>query len=450
MNISLQTLKQLSQHGYSEDFVNATSKVLVEGSLNTQEALTVAQICLTLSEYTLARKALELYTLPKTAKLSQVLGYYTLWLELDMYAFVEKKLGDLCVQIQHPAILHMHGTVLMQMGKLEQAKTQLINAYQLEPRGETFLSIVALLDKAESNNFAIPSLPMANANSISEACFHAAVSQLYQRQENFEKAILHAQFSNAATTFDSAKSAVRNNEVLNKTQEQLQRASTRELTDQSIAPVFIISMPRSGSTLLEGLISKHSQIHGLGESNLMAKLVESSLTAQQSVSIAARFSRYTEQKFGANQIVVDKSLTNIYYLPHILECFPEAKILFLKRNYEPMAWSCFQTHFSQGLTWTSHFNAIKKQHNFFHSMLDLMKDSDRPFLEITYETLVADSASTMQTIFDYLGLATENVFEQNTPNRIVKTASVMQVRNEINSSSLSLPSELHDFVVKQS
>ena len=204
-------------------------------------------------------------------------------------------------------------------------------------------------------------------------------------------------------------------------------------------PVFIVGMPRSGTSLLEQILSSHSSIHGAGELIFLQKIIDK-LGLEKITNFKDYFSQirnfYFEQisKISNKNLIIDKMPVNFRWIGFILKSFPEAKIIHIHRNPMAVCWSNYKTLFvDSGMD----FNLSQKDVAHYYSLyIDLMKFWERFYkdqiLHVNYENFVQDYEKNTKKILSYLDLKWEDQIKNYNKNeRIVTTASYNQVRESI-------------------
>ncbi len=204
-------------------------------------------------------------------------------------------------------------------------------------------------------------------------------------------------------------------------------------------PVFIVGMPRSGTSILEQILSSHSKIYGAGELNFLQKIIDQT-DIENPKNINDYFSKIRE--FYLNQIskisnknyIIDKMPANFRWIGFIAKALPEAKIIHIDRNPMAVCWSNYKTHFvDTGMD----FNLSQENvANYYKFYVDLMKFWSQKFedkiLHINYENFVQDYEKNTKKILNYLDLNWENQMREYENNdRVVTTASYQQVRGKI-------------------
>ncbi len=204
-------------------------------------------------------------------------------------------------------------------------------------------------------------------------------------------------------------------------------------------PVFIVGMPRSGTSLIEQILSTHSKIHGAGELNYLQKIIDQ-LGLEKPSNFKDYFSKirhfYNEQtsKISNKNFVIDKMPVNFRWIGFILKSLPEAKIIHIYRNPMAVCWSNYKTLFvDSGMDFSLSQKDVANYYSFY---LDLMRFWKQYFkeqiLHINYENFVQDYEKNTKKILSYLELNWEDQIKNYSNNdRVVTTASYNQVRGSI-------------------
>lgn len=229
---------------------------------------------------------------------------------------------------------------------------------------------------------------------------------------------------------------------------------------KSKKPVFIMGMPRSGTTLLEQILHSHSQIVGIGESSKFLNIVrdhavmpmengqhfpysESGHITQDPYTpeqIGKAYVDYIEERAPGAQRVVNKAITNVAYFGAAKLFLPDASYVHIKRNPLDSAISTyFQNFRSTSQPYSYDLYELGLQYRYYNELFEHWERILPPgsMLTITYEDLVNDFEKQAMRVIDYLGLEWEEACTQfyNT-EKYVRTASVTQVRQPIYKTSL--------------
>ncbi len=208
-------------------------------------------------------------------------------------------------------------------------------------------------------------------------------------------------------------------------------------------PVFIVGMPRSGSSLFEQIAASHPQVFGAGErlgiGAIAQRLGWAPSPAWTPASIAEAAELYLEEvpATGAKRII-DKMPDNVFQLGLIATLFPNARVIFCERDPRDLALSCFFQHFAQPYGFDTDIEDI----GFRIVELDRLKAHWLQALPLrcltfSYEQLLAAPAAESRRLIDFLGLEwDEKCLAFHQTQRVVRTASWSQVRKPLYSDSV--------------
>jgi hypothetical protein len=217
--------------------------------------------------------------------------------------------------------------------------------------------------------------------------------------------------------------------------------------------VFIVGLPRSGTTLTEQILASHSQVFGAGELRLAREdflALGEGPTERQAFEGLGRLERSTLRRIGQRHLeqlraldstaprVVDKMPDNYLYLGLLAVLFPKAKFIHCRRDLRDVAVSCWITNF-RSIRWANDVEHIAAR---FREYQRLMEHWRRvlpvPVLEVDYEETVADLPGVARRLVDWCGLEWQPAclaFHEG--KRPVRTASVTQVRQPIYTRSVA-------------
>ncbi len=231
---------------------------------------------------------------------------------------------------------------------------------------------------------------------------------------------------------------------------------------QSAAHIFIVGMPRSGTTLLEQMLSAHSQVKGAGELSHMGDICREFCRAtsthypkgmaKASDLELARMGRHYHSRTlplrGRAEYLVDKMPGNFFHLAAIREALPEAKIIHIKRDPQDTCLSIFKNHFTESHSYAYDLCELAE---YYECYQDLMEHWDalygESFLSVHYEELVTDPENALTKLLAYCGLDFESDclrFHENPGS--VKTASLEQVRQPIYTTGIASSAQFSKYL----
>ena len=239
--------------------------------------------------------------------------------------------------------------------------------------------------------------------------------------------------------------------------ETVARTFTRDLMerlagagDESPTPVFIVGMPRSGTTLIEQILAAHPRAFGAGEIGDFAVAVEAlrasdkmaaypefaaHMTAQQARNLGADYVRRIRTLAPAAARIVNKTPANFAFVGLIRIALPNARIIHARRDPLDTCFSCFAQNFE--LSSAPYANDLGELGRFYRAYEALMEHwravlPPDAMIEVRYEEVVADLEGQARRIVDACGLDWDpRCLEFHKVDRPVRTASVAEVRQPI-------------------
>jgi tetratricopeptide (TPR) repeat protein len=232
--------------------------------------------------------------------------------------------------------------------------------------------------------------------------------------------------------------------------------------DPDRRPIFILGMPRSGTTLVEQIISAHPRVHGAGELVLLPNLVgktrgvngavfphwAGTLTPGDCKALGQAYLEGLPTPAPGEDFTTDKRLENIEFIGLIHLMLPNATIIHCRRDPRDTLFSCWALRFSNGQEYTYSMDELGRYWRAHERLMAHWKRVLPPgrMLEVSYEGLVAGFETWSRRIIDHCGLewddACRRFYESERP---VRSASLTQVREPIYARSIGrwMPYEKH-------
>lgn len=290
-------------------------------------------------------------------------------------------------------------------------------------------------------------------NPGGEVQLHFALAKEYEDLENASQAFAHlkkgADNRRAMLSYD-VKDDVG---ILNDIGRTMDGAFLKDVpaaTDEA-GPIFILGMPRSGTTLVDRIISSHSQVESLGEindfalammalapkatskSDLIAKTAEIDFSA-----LANMYLKTTAEKNKNTAYLIDKTPANFLYIGLIAKSLPNAKIIHLRRNPMDSCYAMYKTLFRMGYPFSYDLDDLGKYYVAYRGLMDHW-DNVLPgrVLHVDYEKLITNQEVQSKRLIVHLGLSWQEACLDFHKNKTASaTASAAQVRQPIYSSSV--------------
>ena len=221
--------------------------------------------------------------------------------------------------------------------------------------------------------------------------------------------------------------------------------------DTSIAPLFITGMPRSGTTLIEQILSSHSGVTALGETGFPLRAAYSALSQNNalvpldqvpSVRLEQMTQQLTKALRGSDPqvfYVTDKSIPTYLVAGLLKKMYPLGRVIFVHRDPRDIGWSIWRNHFSDGTHgYSNDQRDIARQIKFFKDMVDYWNAKDPTgFINVAYEDIVRNPREQIEALLENCGLTVEEAcFHPERNTRSVATLSIDQVRRPISVKSI--------------
>jgi tetratricopeptide (TPR) repeat protein len=218
------------------------------------------------------------------------------------------------------------------------------------------------------------------------------------------------------------------------------------------SPIFIVGLPRSGTTLLDRILSSHSLVGSVGESDDFRVTVArhtggqqedgnisySGVSALDFETIGREYCTSVEGLLPGYPHILDKTPLNYCHVGAIATALPRAKILCLRRNPMASCYATYKTLFRSGYPFTYNLEELGRYYIGFSGLMDHWhRVLPGRVLDVQYEDIVANQERVSREVISFCGLAWEEGclnFEKNDSPSL--TASVAQVRQPIYSSSI--------------
>ncbi|MEO5336271.1 MAG: tetratricopeptide repeat protein [Magnetospirillum sp. WYHS-4] len=325
------------------------------------------------------------------------------------------------------------GVALLAAGRLAEARYAFREALDLDPNlAGTWYNLASAgepLTEADAGAMAAL-LGKADLAPAGRAALHFALGDLRDREGKPGEAFAHWRSGNdlRRRDFDADDFDARI-EAIMAAFPAASFAAWKKGEGDSERPVFVVGMPRSGTSLVEQILASHPEIFGAGELDAIGSLEPGD---------AAAYLRRLQAMAPWAARVVDKTPANFLHLGAIARMFPGARVIHCLRDPRDVLLSCYQQNFAVGHAWTTSLEGIARYQAAHDRLMHHWRRAlPLPLLEVSYEALVADPEAWSRRLIDFLGLSWHEAclrfFETKRP---VLTASAAQVRRPVYASSV--------------
>lgn len=374
---------------------------------------------------------------------------------------------------EDPVTLTSRGHALKTRGQTDDAIDSYRRAIKKYPgHGEAYYSLANLkLFSFSEEELATMEVQQTNLgiSHMSRVYLNFALGKAYEDKGLFEKSFEHYERGNA---FKKAQSRYKSKELTDEFHTQVEVFDERFVAANIGAgcdapdPIFIVGLPRSGSTLLEQILASHSQVDGTMELpnilSLAQKLrrgermsatnhypaVLKTLDSEQFIEFGETFIKETLVHRGSAPFFIDKMPNNFRHIGLINLMLPNAKIIDARRHPMGCCFSGFKQLFAEGQEFTY---GLEEVGTYYKDYVELMDHWDKVLpgkvLRVQYEDVVKDLDTQVRRILDYCGLDFEEScisFYEN--ERSVRTPSSEQVRQPIYQSGVEQWKHFDEFL----
>ncbi len=392
---------------------------------------------------------------PEQPDALHLLGLIRMEQENDQEAvkLMEKALG------LFPSASHFHHNIsglYRRMGRLEEAETRFREAIRLKPDyGEAYQGLAEMV-KFRSDDPLIQlvdnQLKSGKLETTNRCYFHFAAGKILDDIGRYPEAFKHYLAGNrlAGRKFDTRtfRESIKNLLYYCSRSYAERNAGAGLDTD---APTFVIGMPRSGTTLVEQILSSHSEVFGAGELNDMkfvaAKTQQLSQFDQGYPTSLPGLKKDDYQKLGNAYLVrlremaddpvvtryVDKHPLNFQFVGLIYAMFPNARVIHTVRNPLDTCLSCFFQNFTKGQDYSFDLTALAHFYNDYRRIMEHWETVyPGRIYTVRYEDMVENQEEETRRLIDFMGLEFEQAcIDFHMTDRKVSTASFLQVRKPI-------------------
>jgi hypothetical protein len=345
------------------------------------------------------------------------------------------------------------GATALNVGEANEAREWLGEAIRLRPQsGSAWHSLSLLLDFAGEPDLAdrliTQERAIDDAPPAERAFYYYALGKVHaDRGEHSQTfAAVSRAASETRALFPHQRSVDRQaaTEALSGYDPVRIAAIARRQSEPTGRSIFVMGLPRSGTTLVEQILTSHSEVAGGAELDLLRLLVHETGDASYGAlkvyvdragapPLARLWQHLIDERFPQSGRIVDKTTDTSRKLGIAAALLPQAPLIWLTRDPLDCAWSCFRTCFMQGIRWSNDLADIAANFRLEdHLLAQWQRHLGDRLLVVPYEKLASEPEPWIRKILAHCGLDEQpQVFAPHNNRRVVTTASMMQVRRPI-------------------
>jgi len=334
------------------------------------------------------------------------------------------------------------GNIFRNLGKLQDAEIFYRKAIKIDPdcaKAYFSLSLIKYSDEDSLWQNQLFSKAILNNKSKTEQidiCF--ARANILHKDKKYEESCRYLKMANKLKLIiqpSNVESLIaKSKELLIESNKKVINKKEKRNSHESI---FIVGMPRSGSTLLESILSMSNDVYDLGETNILEEAFLECKNSEQNINLSELYLKKVYEKTNLN-ITTNKNLYNYRYAGIICNQIPKAKIIHCFRHPLDNILSIYRENFYGGNQYSSSLIDCAKVYLNHEELMTAYKKRFRSKIyNLNYDSLVFKPNQEIRSLISWLGWKWDNKYQSPHLNpRSVSTASAVQVRSPINSKSV--------------
>jgi len=324
---------------------------------------------------------------------------------------------------------------------------------------EAHISLNRLLDYSKNQDHLKIMLELygrLNLNSNDKALICFAIGKAYEDLKNYKESFSFFKKGNELIESSNNYNFEKELKLIKNTKKSFvsidNNKNKKEFDDRKI--IFVCGLPRSGTTLVEQILSSHKEVIGIGEVEYLEKSIDNifinegkilnqkfieNINSNQNILNDEYFNYLDLYNYQSN-VIIDKTPHNFRWIGFIRVFFPNAKIVLCERNIKDNFLSLYKNYFAsmKHMGWTFDPNKIVEYCKVYKDLIKFWKTKYSNFIyEINYDKLVLDKESEIKSLLKYCDLDWDPscLTHYKSKKTIINTVSIYQARKPIYSSS---------------
>ena len=365
--------------------------------------------------------------------------------------YLEKAISSSSNNLHKTTVYLSLGNLYSQTGEFDKAIDFFNQASTLSPKSTIADKSISLIHtyKSKSDDHLIQMEKKATILKDNEnlKTIYFALGKAYEDLNNFEKSFEFIKKANLIQKKISKYKIEADISLFKRIKEIFNKDNFKPLQNIEKKMIFILGMPRSGTTLTEQIISSHREVFGAGELPFLSDIIENQFLNEMSKKLENETLNKLKKNFfdkvefieKNSKIITDKSPLNFRWIGFIQLIFPNAKIIHCQRNPMDICWSNYKNFFiSKSLNFSYDLEDLAKYYNLYKDLMVFWnKKFPNKIYNLSYENLINDQENEIKKIIKYCELNwDQDCLKPQENKKAVATASLSQVRSPIYKSSI--------------
>ena len=365
------------------------------------------------------------------------------------------------IEPDNAQLLYNLGTVQRFLGELEEAALSFDSAFRLNPDGHSALCISAQVKTQTLDNNHIADieafLKRQNVEVTAQVQLCYALAKEHEDLAQWDQSFAALQRGATLKRQHMRYEVSHDEQIMSAIAQHYQQLPTPANANQATVPIFILGLPRTGSTLIESILGSHKDIVPGGEMPDFSKQLDQqidgivpqgntpTITERIAASASADFEllgkcylNAVRGKVNDAQYFTDKLPFNFLYCGLIMQALPNARIIHTRRNPMDTCYAIYKTLFRHAYPYSYDLDDLAEYFIAYWKLMEHWRTlMPTKILDVDYESMVADTQAQAQRMVDFCGLAWDPAcLDYQHQKKSVTTASAAQVRQPVYSSSI--------------
>ena len=347
-------------------------------------------------------------------------------------------------------------TIYTTLGKFEEAEYHFKKILKINPKFTEADRLISAFTKYDENNEHLKTMinKLKDKSLNKEQLMHLhfalgkSLEDIKKYEESFNNYMRGNQYLNDIRQYDINKDIEEFEDIKNK----MKYIENIEIKSNKRKIIFIVGMPRSGTSLAEQIISSHSKVFGGGELAFLTNTINKQILDNKEMNISKNDSlkkllNMSQEEYiskisqmdPSEKSFTDKAPLNFKYIGFIKKIFPNSKIINCNRDPVDICWSNYKNFFSGGLPFSNNLDDLANFYSLYQNYIKYWRKyfSDDIY-DLSYEKLVQNSEDEIKRLLNFCGLEwDQNCLKHENNMKSIKTASWAQARKPIYKSAIN-------------
>ena len=358
--------------------------------------------------------------------------------------------------------------IYQSLGEFEKSKEYLEKTLEINPNFSEADRVLSLITKYDENNehfkIMLKKISDSKLNDYQVLQLHFGLGKCYEDINDYENAFNHYNRGN------SLKKKITNYNIqddikkFEKIKNIFKIYKNFKIKKNERKIIFVLGMPRSGTSLTEQILSSHNDVFGGGEIPFIPSTINKNFLQDKSTQNFSEINDLEKklnnsQDYYLQQIssidnseksFTDKTPLNFRYIGFLINIFPNIKIINCKRNPVDVCWSNFKNYFGGTLNFTNDLEDLAKYYNQYEDIMKFWKKYfSKNIYDLNYENLINNPEEEIKNLIKFCELDWDpNCLKHHENKRVIKTVSFNQARKPIYKSAIKSSNKYEKYLDK--